>query len=157
MQLSEHLSLDEFTYSPTALRKGISNEIDPKHLDSAKILAEKIFEPIREHRGSPIKINSGYRSAKLNKAIGGSTTSQHMKAQALDLPLTSNEAKWVQDNLNFDQLIYEFPVKGKPSWVHVSYNTTPNAKQRKQVLIAISKDGKTSYIPFKGNEKLIQF
>lgn len=154
--LSEHLSVHEFEFSQSAVRHGFSNAMIPEHKENAIALAKNIFETVRAFRGAPIKISSGYRSLELNKRIGGSKTSQHMKGEAIDLPLTNNEAKWIIDNLDFDQLIFEFPDKnGDASWIHVSYTT--HRKNRKQVLIATNRAGKTVYLPFKGNEHLVSF
>lgn len=153
-QLSKHLSIAEFEASPTATRLNISNKMPAVHLAAAKLLAEKIFEPLRAFRGRPIRINSGYRSEALNKAIGGAhrivagkyvATSQHCLGEALDLPLTAEEFHWIKDNLEFDQLIWEFGTDSQPQWVHVSYRAKGN---RKQVLKAVKRAGKTSYLPF---------
>ena len=151
MQLSKHLSLAEVTRSDTAKRKGVSNMPTPEHLENFKLLAEKVFEPIREHFGVPIHISSGYRSKELNKAIGGSSSSQHLLGQAIDIDMDGSSSgvtnKQVFDfiikNLDFDQAINEFNY----SWVHVSYNS--KGKQRKQVLDAIKVGGKTTYVPHK--------
>lgn len=147
MQLSKHLSLAEVTRSDTAKRKGVSNMPTPEHLENFKLLAEKVFEPIREHFKVPIHISSGYRSKELNKAIGGSSSSQHLLGQAIDIDMdgTPNGVTnkmvfdFIKNNLSFDQLINEFDY----SWVHVSYNS--NGKQRKQVLNAVKVGGKTTY------------
>ena len=153
--LSKHLSIAEFEQSSTAIRKGISNKMPAEHLEAAKLLAEKVFEPLRVFRGAPIKINSGYRSTALNKAIGGASkivngkyvaTSQHCLGEAIDLPLTGEEFHWIKDNLVFDQLIWEFGTDQQPQWVHVSYSAKRN---RKQVLKAVKQGKKTVYIPFK--------
>lgn len=151
--LSEHLSVHEFEFSQTAVRHGFSNAMIPEHKENAKTLAINIFEPIRKFRNAPIKISSGYRSLELNKRIGGAKTSQHMKGEAVDLPLTSMEAKFIIENLVFDQLIFEFPVNKRASWIHVSHTT--HRKNRKQVLIAIKQNGETKYLPLKGNENLV--
>jgi hypothetical protein len=151
MQLSKHLSLAEVTRSETAKRKGVSNMPTPEHLENFKLLAEKVFEPIREHFKVPIHISSGYRSKELNKAIGGSLSSQHLLGQAIDIDMDGSSSgvtnKQVFDfiikNLDFDQAINEFNY----SWVHVSYNS--KGKQRKQVLDAIKVGGKTTYVPHK--------
>lgn len=154
-KLSPNLSIAEFEASSTATRKNISNKMPADHLAAARLLAEKVFEPIRAFRGAPISINSGYRSTALNKAIGGASkivngkyvaTSQHCLGEAVDLPLTAEEFHWIKDNLEFDQLIWEFGNDSQPQWVHVSYSAKRN---RKQVLKAIKQGGKTVYIPFK--------
>ena len=153
MQLSEKLSLAEVVRSETAKRKGVSNMPTPEHIENFKKLAENIFQPIRKHFGKPIHISSGYRSAALNKAIGGAASSQHCKGEAIDIDMdgTSITNKqvfdFIKEHLNFDQLIWEFGTASNPDWVHVSYNST--GKQRKQVLKAIKQGGKTSYVPYK--------
>jgi hypothetical protein len=155
MKLSEHLDLSEVVRSESAKRKGISNMPTELHIANFKILAEKVFEPIREHFRCPIHISSGYRSKELNAAIGGSLTSQHCSGEAIDIDMdgTPNGVTnrmvfdYIKDNLEFDQLIYEFGDSNNPDWVHVSYGTT--GKQRKQILKAIRVNGKTSYTNYK--------
>jgi hypothetical protein len=153
MQISKHLSLAEVSRSETAKRKGINNTPSGEHLENFKKLAENIFEPIREHFGVPIHISSAYRSADLNRAVGGSSSSQHCSAEAIDIDMdgtTITNAEifnFIKDNLNFDQMIWEFGNDTNPDWVHVSYEST--GKQRKQILKAIKANGKTSYIPYK--------
>lgn len=154
MKLSEHLDLSEITRSDTAKRKGISNQPTPEHLENFKKLAENIFEPIRNHFKEPIFISSGYRSKELNTAVGGSLTSQHCSGEAIDIDMdgrsntVTNKAvfNYIKDNLNFDQLIWEFGTDSNPDWVHVSYEST--GKQRKQVLKAVRVNGNTTYKPF---------
>jgi len=155
MQLSEHLSLAEVTRSESAKRKGISNMPTPEHIENFKLLAENIFEPIRNHFGKPIYISSGYRSEALNKAVGGAKSSQHCKGEAIDIDMDGNANgvtnkmvfDYIKDNLNFDQLIWEFGTTSNPDWVHVSYNS--DGKQRKQILRAVKSGRGTSYLPFK--------
>ena len=153
MQLSKNLSLAEVTRSETAKRKGISNMPTEAHIANFKLLAEKVFQPIREHFGVPIHISSGYRSAALNKAIGGAASSQHCSGEAIDIDMdgTSITNKqifdFIKDNLEFDQCIFEFGTEENPDWVHVSYEST--GKQRKQILRAVKKGGATSYVPYK--------
>jgi hypothetical protein len=155
MQLSKHLSLAEVTRSETAKRNGISNMPTEEHVKNFKLLAEKIFEPIREHFKVPIHISSGYRSKALNTAIKGSLSSQHCSGEAIDIDMDGSTNgvtnkmvfDYIKDNLNFDQLIYEFGNANNPDWVHVSYEST--GKQRKQVLKAIKQGGKTTYAPYK--------
>ena len=151
MKLSEHLDLAEVTRSDSAKRKGISNMPTPEHLENFKKLAQNIFEPIRKHFGVPIMISSGYRSKALNTAIGGSLTSQHCTGEAIDIDMdgSSNGVTnkmvfdYIKDNLNFDQLIWEFGTKDAPDWVHVSFEST--GKQRKQILKATKVNGKSTY------------
>ncbi len=154
MQLSEHLSLAEVTRSETAKRRGISNMPTPEHIENFKLLAEKVFQPIRDHFGVPIRISSGYRSKELNTAIGGSLSSQHCQGEAIDIDMdgttvTNSEIfNYIKDNLNFDQLIWEFGTDTNPDWVHVSYDSA--GKQRKQILKAKrAAGGKTTYVPYK--------
>jgi zinc D-Ala-D-Ala carboxypeptidase len=156
MQLSEHLSLNEVTTSGTAKRLGIDNNPTPEHLNNLKLVAENVFEPIRKHFGKPIKVSSGYRSKALNNATpGSSATSQHCSGEALDLDqdgMTTGVTNkmvfdYVKDNLNFDQLIWEFGTNSNPDWVHVSWEST--GKQRKMILKATRVNNKTVYSPWK--------
>ena len=152
MQLSKNLSLAEMIISAEAKRKGISNAPVEQHIANMKKLALNIFQPIREHFNTPIHVSSGYRSAVLNKAIKGSATSQHCSGEAMDIDMDGTAItnaqvfNYIKDNLVFDQLIWEFGTDVNPSWVHVSYEST--GKQRKQILKAIKKNGKTSYINY---------
>jgi len=154
MQLSKHLALAEVVRSETAKRKGISNMPTEEHTNNFKLLAEKIFEPIREHFGVPIHISSGYRSKELNASIGGSATSQHCSGEAIDIDMDGSTNgvtnmmvfDYIKDNLNFDQLIYEFGNETNPDWVHVSYESSGN--QRKQILKAVRINGQTKYVPY---------
>ena len=141
MNLSAHVTLAEFENSPTATTHGINNKMSESQIESAKLLCENVFEPLRLYLNTPIKINSGYRSGQLNKKIGGSTTSQHCKGEALDLHIGAKGFNFIKDKLNFDQLIWEFGNDENPQWVHVSYSS----KNRKQVLKATKKNGKTIY------------
>lgn len=151
MKLSENLLLSEVTKSQTASRRGIANTPHGEHLDNLIHLAETIFQPLRTHFAKPIFISSGYRSPELNKAIGGSVTSQHCKGEAIDIdndatddPSNKEIFDWIKQNLEFDQLINEFPDKdGNPAWVHVSVKK--NGQNRKQVLKAEKVKGKTVY------------
>jgi hypothetical protein len=164
MQLSKNLSLAEVTRSETAKRKGISNMPTPEHIENFKKLAENVFQPIREHFGCPIHISSGYRSEALNKAIGGAgkvingkyvASSQHCRGEAIDIDMDGSASgvtnkqvfDYIKDNLNFDQLIWEFGTDANPDWVHVSFDSS--GKQRKQILKAVKKGSATSYLPFK--------
>jgi hypothetical protein len=141
MNLSAHVTLAEFENSPTATTHGINNKMNESQIASAKLLCENVFEPLRLYLNTPIKINSGYRSSQLNKMIKGSLSSQHCKAEALDLHIGAKGFNFIKDKLNFDQLIWEFGNDENPQWVHVSYSS----KNRKQVLKATKKNGKTIY------------
>ena len=130
MNLSENVTLQEFEASPTATARGIANKMNATQIESAKLLCEKVFQPLRAHVGQPIKINSGFRSAALNKAIGGSTTSQHCKGEAMDLDLHDKALFiWIIDNLDFDQAIFEGGTENSAAWFHLSYKKTGNRKQ----------------------------
>lgn len=152
MQLSKNLALAEVMRSETAKRKGISNMPTPEHIENFKLLAENVFQPIREHFGVPIILSSGYRSKELNTAVGGALSSQHCTGEAIDIDMDGTSVKnaevfnFIKDNLNFDQLIWEFGTDSNPDWVHVSYESS--GKQRKQVLKAIKQGSKTAYKPF---------
>jgi hypothetical protein len=152
MKLSEHLSLSEVIRSESAKRNGISNMPTGEHIANFMLLAEKIFEPIREHFGVPIHISSGYRSKELNAKIGGSATSQHCKGQAIDIDMdgstngvtNADVFNYIKDNLPYDQMIWEFGNENNPDWVHVSYVEKP----RKQILKAFKMNGATKYFPY---------
>jgi hypothetical protein len=149
MLLSDNLSLAEAISSATALRKGIANKPTQQHLLNLKEVANNIFQPCREHFGKPLRVTSGYRSEALNKAIGGSSKSQHSKGEALDMQSTKGYTNkelfmYIKDHLEFDQLIGEFPDNvGEYAWVHCSYKKEGN---RGEVLIAYKDDNnKTKY------------
>ena len=141
MNLSAHVTLAEFENSPTATTHGINNKMSSSQIESAKLLCENIFEPLRAYLNIPIKISSGYRSVQLNKMIKGSSTSQHTKGEAMDIKIDAKGFNYIKDNLKFDQLIWEFGNNENPQWVHVSFGP----KNRKQVLKATKKNGKTIY------------
>ena len=113
------------------------------------IIATQIFEPLREYAEGPIKINSMFRSKDLNRAIGGSISSQHCKGQAIDLDDTfgcktnAEMFSYIKTNLNFDQLIWEFGDSTNPNWIHVSY--VSDNLNRNKILIAEKINGRTSY------------
>lgn len=155
MKLSDNLYLKEVTKSATAIRHGIDNEPTIEHLINLKAIANKIFQPVREKLGVPLAVTSGYRSEALNKKIGGSTTSQHCKGEALDLDAdvygkTTNAEVfyYILNHLDFDQLIWEFGDEENPAWVHVSYTT--ERRNRGEVLVAYKYNGKTKYKKYNG-------
>jgi len=146
-KISKHISYKEGTHSNTATRRRIRNEPNEEQLQAMKLLAKKVFEPVRVHFDTPIRVNSFFRSVALNKAIGGSSTSQHCKGESVDIDATGNITNkqlfdYIKDNLEFDQLIWEFGTNRNPDWVHVSY--TDKRENRRQVLKAV-KDGKPVY------------
>jgi len=141
MKLSEHFTLEEMTFSQTAVRKGIDNTPDATVIRNLTNLCEYILEPIRKGTGKPIRVSSGYRSPKLNKAIGGAKTSQHIEGRAADIVAIGMSVQelyeWIRDSrIVYDQLIQEFD-----SWVHISYSTM----SRMDRLIATKVNGKTVY------------
>ena len=128
MKLSDNLTLSEVTKSLTAKRLGINNEPDDWVTENLRQVAINIFQPLRECLGVPIYVSSGYRSPELNKAIGGSRRSQHMEGRALDLDAdvygkctNADIFNYIRENLEFDQLIWEFGDQDNPDWVHVSF------------------------------------
>jgi zinc D-Ala-D-Ala carboxypeptidase len=147
IKISKHITYKEGTHSNTATRRRIKNEPNDEQLMAMKLLGKKIFEPLRVHFDTPIRINSFFRSVALNKAIGGSGTSQHCKGEAVDMDATGEITNkqlfdYIKDNLEFDQLIWEFGTTKNPDWVHVSF--TSERENRKQVLKAV-KDGNPVY------------
>ena len=151
-KISAHISYKEATASQTATRKGISNDPNADQLKNMQEVAYTIFEPVRAHFGKPIFISSFFRSPDLNTAIGGSSTSQHCKGEAIDIDgdrtgVSNKEIfDYIRKHLVFDQLIWEFGDDNSPNWVHVSY--TNERENRKQVLIAKKINGRTFYTPY---------
>lgn len=150
MNLSKNFTLSEMTKSETALRLGLPNDPEPEHLDNMKTLAEKVLQPVRDHFARGVKVNSAYRHPDVNRAVGGSTTSDHCRGMAADIEIpgvpNAELAQWIADNCDFRQLILEFYTPGIPDsgWVHVSYNADDN---KKQILTAMKENGKTVYKP----------
>lgn len=149
MKISEHISYEEAIRSNTALRRGIDNTPGRYEVTNMVGIAENIFEPLRKWVGGPIKINSMYRCEELNRAIGGSSRSQHCQGRAIDLDDTFGHKTnaemfdYIRQNLNFDQLIWEFGDDNNPAWIHVSYIAEDG--NRKRVMRAEKIDGKTKY------------
>ena len=128
MKLSKNLSLAECIKSQTAKRLGINNEPDEWVTENLKQIAVNVFQPLRDAFGCPIYVSSGYRSEDLNRAIGGSVRSQHVQGRALDLDAdvygdctNSQVFNWIRENVEFDQMVWEFGDEDNPDWVHVSY------------------------------------
>jgi len=149
-RISEHISLKEAIKSHTATRLNISNTPSERDLVNMKTIAEKVFEPLRDWVGGPIAINSFYRSPELNKAIGGSQSSQHCIGCALDIDdvyghkTNAEMYNWIKENLSFDQMIWEFGSDENPDWVHISY--VSEDANRNRCLKAYREDGITKYI-----------
>jgi hypothetical protein len=151
--LSKYATLDECSRSVTASRLGIDNNPPLEVRDNLREICSKVFDPCREFVGGPLAIASGYRCPKLNKAVGGSKTSEHMLGQALDIDCDTFGGKtnaelfyFIKDNLDFNQLIWEFGTDKNPEWVHVSYSRLNN---KKKVIKATKVKGKTIYTIFK--------
>ena len=149
-KISKHISYHEGTYSRTGERLNLDNTPNEEQLKCMKEVAENLFEPLREWVGGPIKINSFFRGEPVNTAIGGSARSQHMKGQAIDIDDTFKHKTnaemyhYIKDNLDFDQLIWEFGTDENPNWLHISWvSHRPN---RKKLTIAKKVNGRTKYI-----------
>jgi len=148
MNLTKNFSLKELTASQTAERKGINNTPSTEHQENLKSLCTHVLQPIRDHFSRVVSVSSGYRSPELCTAIGSKTTSQHAKGEAADFEIygLSNKelADWINENLEYDQLILEYWKEEDPNsgWVHCSYKSEGN---RKQYLKAYKENGKTKY------------
>lgn len=149
MKITEHITYNEACHSFTAKRLGIANTPSEYQMWNMVVLATEIFEPLRAWVGGPIKINSFFRSPDLNRAIGGSSKSQHCEGRAIDLDdvygykTNAEMFEYISNNLDYDQLIWEFGNDNNPDWVHVSY--VDNDTNRKRNLRAVKKEGKTLY------------
>ncbi len=148
--ISEHITYKEGVYSITALRLGLNNDPTKAHLTNMELLAEKVFEPLRKHVNGPIKINSFYRGPELNKAIGGSSKSQHCEGRAMDIDdnygymSNADMFEYIKNNLSFDQMIWEFGNSDNPDWVHVSY-VNEDANRNRCLLAYKDENNKTKY------------
>jgi zinc D-Ala-D-Ala carboxypeptidase len=146
MNLSKHFTLEEFTHSQTASRLGIDNNPNEEQKSNLIALCNNVLEPVREHFGQPVRIDSGFRSQALNNAVpNSSSTSQHSLGEAADIVIPGIELldifRYIISEIEFDQVIYEL------TWVHVSFRS---GKNRKQALQAKFTDGKVSYSPWEG-------
>jgi len=150
MNLTANFTLAEMTKSETALRNDMDNTPGEQEIAALKLLCEKVLQPVRDHYGKGVKVNSGFRHPEVNAKVGGSKTSDHCRGQAADIEIpgvaNADLAEWIKNNLEFRQLILEFYTPGIPDsgWVHVSYVAEDN---KKQVMTATKKDGKTVYLP----------
>jgi zinc D-Ala-D-Ala carboxypeptidase len=148
--ISEHVTYKEGVYSITALRLGLNNDPTKAHLTNMELLAEKVFEPLRKHVNGPVKINSFYRGPELNKAIGGSSKSQHCEGRAMDIDdnygymSNADMFEYIKNNLSFDQMIWEFGNSDNPDWVHVSY-VNEDANRNRCLLAYKDENNKTKY------------
>ena len=149
-KISDNISYKEATRSETAQRLGISNKPKKEHIENMELIAEKIFQPLREWVDHPIRINSFFRSEELNSKIGGALSSAHKDGLAMDLDSLGGKTNldmfhYIKDNLEFDQLIWEFGAE--PKWINVSWN---KKKNRKQVLVTKRKGKYYLYTDCKG-------
>lgn len=150
MHLTKNFTLEEMTKSETALRFGLDNTPNDQELSNLVALCESVLQPIRDHFGKGVKVNSGFRDPEVNAKVGGSKTSDHCKGMAADIEIpgvaNADLAQFIVDNMTFRQVILEFYTPGIPDsgWVHVSYDITDN---KKQVLTATKQNGKTVYLP----------
>lgn len=156
--ISPHITYKEGTFSATAARLGLKNDPLPMTIETMKITAEKVFEPVRLHFKTPIRVISFFRSLAVNKAVGGAKHSQHMVGEAIDIQGTGGTSNadlfgYIMSSILFDQVIAEFPVNGEPAWIHVSF--TIKRTNRREALVAVKLKGKTVYLPYRGNEKLV--
>lgn len=148
-RISKHVSYKEGVRSNTATRLSLDNTPGSYELSNMGILTDNIFEPLRKWVGGPIKINSFFRCENLNKAIGGSSRSQHCQGRAIDLDDTFGHKtnaemfQYIKENLNYDQIIWEFGDDTNPDWVHVSY--VSDNENRGRALRAVKENGKTTY------------
>jgi len=140
-----HFTIEEMYASDTAKRLGIDNKPTTQKMINLVYLCAHVLEPLRVAMNEPIKIGSGYRCEKLNKAVGGVYNSQHLKGQAADLCIDGDLKKgkrwfnYIKDHLPFDQLIWEHNPKTGSYWVHVSYVFPDFGKNRKQVIDGLLK------------------
>lgn len=149
MNLTENFTLSEMTKSETALRHDMDNSPDQTAISNLQALAVHVLQPVRDHYGKGVKVNSGFRHPDVNAKVGGSKTSDHCKGMAADIEIpgvpNAELAEWIRGNLPFTQVILEFYTQGVPDsgWVHVSYDP---ANLKKQALTAVKQDGKTVYL-----------
>lgn len=145
MNLSRNFTLAEMVRSQTASRRGVDNTPPPLVIEALRQLCVHVLEPVRLHYERPVIVTSGYRSPAVNSAIGGSGTSQHSQGEAADFTVhgVSNieVCRWMEKNLTYDQLIYEF---GESGWIHASYRAS---RLRNMELSAVRRDGRTVYLP----------
>ena len=149
MNLTANFSLHELTKSETALRLDLDNTPNEADIEALRLLCEKVLQPVRDHFGKGVKVNSGFRASAVNQATGGSKTSDHCLGRAADIEIpgvaNADLAQWIMDNLEYTQLILEFYTPGIPDsgWVHVSYDPS---NLKKQELTATKVAGKTTYL-----------
>ena len=149
IKISDHITYAEAIHSNTAKRRGIDNTPNEKQIESMKLISEKIFELLRSWCGGPIKVNSFFRSVSLNEELGGAASSQHCKGQAMDIDdvygrkSNAEMYHYIKDNLKYDQIIWEFGTDTQPNWIHISY--VSEEENRNRCLKAYKENGKTKY------------
>ena len=149
MNLTENFTLSEMTKSETALRHDMDNSPNQTAVSNLQALAVHVLQPVRDHYGKGVKVNSGFRHPDVNAKVGGSKTSDHCKGMAADIEIpgvpNAELAEWIRSNLLFTQVILEFYTQGVPDsgWVHVSYD---HENLKNQALTAVKEDGKTAYL-----------
>jgi D-alanyl-D-alanine dipeptidase len=141
-KISKHISYKEATHSDYAKRNKIANKPKAEHIENMELLAEKVFEPLREWVEAPIKVNSMFRSLELNSALKGAVRSSHLTGNAMDITSMGGKSNlemfhYIKDNLDFDQLIWEFGAE--PKWLHVSYE---NEKENRRQVLVTKRKGK---------------
>jgi len=153
LKISDHITYAEATKSQVAVRYNLKNVPNQEQLENMTLTAEKIFEPVREFFNYPIAVTSFFRAPAVNPAAGGARNSQHSTGQAMDIDadvlgkITNKQVfDYIRENLEFDQLIWEFGDENQPDWVHVSYNKVVN---RRQILRSLKQNYKTIYTSFK--------
>jgi hypothetical protein len=126
-----YFTIAELTASETARRKGIDNTPTEDVKRNLEALVENVLDPLREAWGAPLTVNSGYRCAALNAAVGGAKKSQHLTGCAADITTGTTEGNrrlfevCRGMGLPYYQLIDEYGYR----WVHVSYNGTPARRE----------------------------
>jgi zinc D-Ala-D-Ala carboxypeptidase len=143
MKVGNHFTLEEFTYSTTALRKSIDNTPGPDELKSMEALCKYVLDPIHDGLHKAVYISSGYRCPELNELVGGAHGSQHVKGQAADISVfgmsTEDLFQWIiRSGIAYDQIIQEFD-----KWIHISFN--PSGIERHEALRAVKENGKNVY------------
>tara|TARA_R100001244_G_C5160943_1_gene131003 strand:+ start:1163 stop:1627 length:465 start_codon:yes stop_codon:yes gene_type:complete len=148
-RISKHITYAEAIHSNTAKRKQIDNTPSQTQVEAMKLIASEIFEPLRKWVGGPIKVNSFFRSVVLNEQIGGVASSQHCKGQAIDIDdvygrkSNAEMYNWIKENLSYDQIIWEFGTDMQPNWIHISY--VSKEENRNRCLKAYKEDRRTKY------------
>lgn len=148
--ISSNISYNEAVFSETAIRMDIDNTPNEVQLQAMTLVADNVFQPLREHFCAPIYVSSFFRSIALNSAINGSTNSSHTRGEAIDVDadvfggVTNAEIfAYINENLSFDQLIWEYGTDTEPNWIHVSF--VNKSKNRNQVLKCVKENGITKY------------